>query len=319
MSEVGRPVERYGAEPGPHAVEQRLESWHDEQRGRDVPVRLYWPGGPLAPVPVVIFSHGLGTSRDDYRYLGEHWASHGYLSVHLTHIGSDETALRGPGGLPPRRLADFLDDVPHRIDRPRDASFAIDYLSRNSDLARRVDLARIAVAGHSYGAYVAHALVGLTVDLPDRKNVSFTDPRVRAAIVMSPQSKDKFGLHPGSWNHIDVPVLSLTGTRDIEYGVGSAAPRRTSYDSTPGRDQYLVTIEGATHATFNDFRPLRISTKALDPAHHDYVRMATVAFLDAYLRDRAAAQQWLLSRALEQLSDGACRLEYKNTTPITPV
>ena len=306
----------YKRDPGPHVVEQHTATWHDTDRQRDVPIRIYLPSAATQPAPIVVFSHGLGGSRDTYSYLGRHWASHGYAALHLTHVGSDTEALRGPGGLPPKSLAEFLDDIPQRKNRPRDISFVLDQLAHESTLASRVDLNRIAVAGHSYGAYTAHALIGLVVDLPDQKNVSFTDRRIKAAIVMSPQSKDKFGLREDSWNGIDVPVLSLTGSKDIEYGIGIAAPRRTSYDRTPGRDQYLLIIENATHATFNDFPKLRIRVKPLNPAHHDYILMSTTAFLDTYLKHDATAQQWLLDDQLGELSGGACHLEYKHVTPI---
>ena len=47
----------------------------------------------LLDAPVVLFSHGLGGSREGYGYLGSYWAAHGYVAVHLQHIGSDETML----------------------------------------------------------------------------------------------------------------------------------------------------------------------------------------------------------------------------------
>ena len=39
---------------------------------------------------MIVFSHGLGGTRDGYEYLGRHWASYGYVSVHLQHKGSDD-------------------------------------------------------------------------------------------------------------------------------------------------------------------------------------------------------------------------------------
>ena len=307
----------YKREPGPHAVEQYADTWHDAARGRDVPVRIYVPAGLAAPAPLVVFSHGLGGSRDTYGYLGRHWASHGYVVVHPTHFGSDATALRGAGGLPSRTMSDFLADVPHHCDRPRDISFVLDRLLAEPCWRNRLDADRIAVAGHSFGAYTAHAVVGVIVDLPDRRGVSFTDARVKAAIAMSPQSPGKLGLRPDSWSRIDRPAMVITGTHDIEYGVGTADRRRMSFDGTPGRDQYLLTIRDATHATFSDHQPPRLRVKPRDPAHHDYVLMATTAFLDTYLRRDPAAQAWLLSGALAHLSASACHLEHKHVTPVS--
>ena len=65
--------------------------WTDPARQRPVPVRLYLPQSADAqrPVPLVVFSHGIGGSRQGYRYLGSHWASQGYASLHLQHVGSD--------------------------------------------------------------------------------------------------------------------------------------------------------------------------------------------------------------------------------------
>src|ERR1700685_27170 len=63
-------------------------TWHDADRNRDVPVKIYYPTtAPAAAgkLPIIIFSHGLGGSREGYSYLGKYWASHGYISVHLTH------------------------------------------------------------------------------------------------------------------------------------------------------------------------------------------------------------------------------------------
>ena len=83
------PVFTYDGKPGLYAVETARYDWQDEARQREIPVKLYFPKTGDGPFPVIIFSHGLGGSRDNYEYLGRHWASHGYVSVHLQHKGSD--------------------------------------------------------------------------------------------------------------------------------------------------------------------------------------------------------------------------------------
>ena len=69
---------------------------HDSARDRLVPVRLYWPeAAASAPVPLIVFSHGIGGSRAGYSHLGRHWAEQGYASLHLQHVGSDNQLWRG--------------------------------------------------------------------------------------------------------------------------------------------------------------------------------------------------------------------------------
>ena len=83
---------------GSFAVETRLENWTDPARERTLPVKLYLPTGAPAG-PVVIFSHGLGGSRESAAYLGNHWASHGIVGVFIQHPGADHMVFSGTGGL----------------------------------------------------------------------------------------------------------------------------------------------------------------------------------------------------------------------------
>ncbi|SEP45194.1 Platelet-activating factor acetylhydrolase, isoform II [Methylobacterium sp. ap11] len=67
--------------------------WIDAARDRAAPARLYWPAAPTrkSPIPLIVFSHGLGGSRKGYSYLGEGWSARGVASLHIQHVGSDET------------------------------------------------------------------------------------------------------------------------------------------------------------------------------------------------------------------------------------
>src|SRR4051795_3366238 len=91
----------YDVTKAEHEVATLRIVWHDKKRDRDVPVKIYYPKDATGPVPLIIFSHGLGGSRDGYSYLGNEWASHGYVSAHIQHLGSDTTALKNAmnGGL----------------------------------------------------------------------------------------------------------------------------------------------------------------------------------------------------------------------------
>ena len=89
----GSPAAAAAPESGraePNKVSTRLATWHDADRERDVPVKLYLPTEAEGRWPIVLFSHGLGGSREAAAYLGRHWAGHGYATVFLQHPGSDQ-------------------------------------------------------------------------------------------------------------------------------------------------------------------------------------------------------------------------------------
>src|SRR3954469_17976311 len=48
--------------------------WHDAARNRDVPAKIHFPSDSTGPFPVIIFSHGLGGTREGYEYLARQWA-----------------------------------------------------------------------------------------------------------------------------------------------------------------------------------------------------------------------------------------------------
>src|SRR5277367_4358656 len=69
----------------------------DAARKREIPIRVYLPA-ETAAAPVVLFSHGLGGSRQGSPYLGEQWAARGYTVVYIQHAGSDDGVWKN---LPP--------------------------------------------------------------------------------------------------------------------------------------------------------------------------------------------------------------------------
>ncbi len=82
-----------GAEPATHDL-----SFDDAQRKRTIPLKAYLPkvaaGEAAEPAPVVLFSHGLGGSREGGAYLGKHWGARGYVVVAMQHAGSDSEVWR---------------------------------------------------------------------------------------------------------------------------------------------------------------------------------------------------------------------------------
>ncbi|HEX7833070.1 MAG TPA: acetylxylan esterase, partial [Thermoanaerobaculia bacterium] len=143
--------------PAPAAQSERIvetsEVFRDDKRQRDVPVKFYAPANATSRLPVVVFSHGIGENRDSYAYLGRALANAGFLAIHITHAGTDRAVLeRGY-----RHLYRAVKQKENWVARPLDVSFVLDRIASRSD----VDMDRIAIAGHSAGAFTAFAIAGL--------------------------------------------------------------------------------------------------------------------------------------------------------------
>jgi len=286
------------AAPGPYAVETFQVEWRDEARGRTIAAKIYAPSsrGPSSPPPspVIIFSHGLGNSSAGYSYLGEQWASHGYVSIHPDHPGTDIEVTKH--GLWRLYRAGF--DRTFWTTVPEDDRFVIDQVVRGhlpEALRGRIDPTRIGVAGHSIGAYAALAIGGMQVVFPGGRTVSFRDERVRAAIPMSMSEE----MPRDAYKSVAIPMLHLTGTHDssILYGT-SPADRRVPFESIPRDDQFLISIKGANHSTFSD------DEDPSNRAMHDVIRASTTLFWDAYLRGDATALAALKGMSEQKLRIG---------------
>ncbi len=267
--------------------------WRDESRGRSVPVRLYLPDGAAAgkPVPLVVFSHGIGGSRMGYSYLGRYWASQGYASLHLQHVGSDRNLWAGnPFGLV-GRLRDAAQDK-EAIARVLDLHFALDQLLAGP-LASRIDADRIVAAGHSYGANTTLLAAGAQVERAGQR-LDFRDPRIKAAIILSAPpfygETDPSKILAG----ITVPTLHVTCTEDIIRIPGyysGATDRVAVFDATGGPRKALAVFSGGSHSMFTD----RSGTggMALNPKVKEATRALSLAFLkDVFDGEDAALRQW---------------------------
>ena len=311
--------ERY-RKPGPHEVSAALYDWVDRERGREVPVKIYYPKTGDGPFAVIIFSHGLGSSRDGYEYLGRHWASHGYVSVHVQHKGSDSSVWQG-NARPLQGMRRAAADPRNAVNRPRDITFVIDQMEamnrQDTPLKRRLDLERVGIGGHSFGAYTALAIAGQVFVLPGGREVSLSDPRVKAAIPMSAPVSRKRGQFETAFGQISIPCLHMTGTKDESIiGDTSAEERRIPFDHINGADQYLVIFTGGDHMIFSGRGRVNRGGEK-DPLFQDLIRTSSVAFWDAYLKKDARAKAWLAEGGFQALlgQDGTLEKNLKASAP----
>lgn len=298
---------------GSHAIETQLIDWHDDARDRDVPVKIYLPKDVDTRAPVVVFSHGLGGSRNGYVYLGEQWAGRGYISVHLQHIGSDDSVFRDGGGL--QGLQRAASNPMNGINRIKDVTFALNQLDKanvdDGPLKGRLDLKRIGMAGHSYGAFTTMAVAGQKFTSIGNVQFSGADPRIKAAIAMSSPVRRRGVAFDKAYGSIRIPVLHMTGTLDDSpVGESPSSDRRIPFDNTPGPNQFLITFTGGDHMVFSGRVRLPAGVNLpikgmsgdgkLDAGFQEIIGEATTAFWDAYLRDDETAKKWLTDGELKK-------------------
>ncbi len=309
----------FTSKAGTNSVATFLAEWKDAARNRAVPVKIYFPKQGDGPFPVIIFSHGLGASRDTYEYLGRHWASNGYVSVHVQHKGSDSSILLQGKTAPPLNILKAATNVENSINRPKDISFVINQLERlqkedGFPLKGKLDLKRLGVAGHSYGAWTTLAIAGEKPQLMNGKQIPFQDPRVKAIIPMSapmPIAKQA-KLSENAFANVKIPVMHMTGTLDDSpVGETKAAERRIPFDKIEGVDQYLITFEGGDHMIFSGRWMLPGGNREKDAEFQKLICLASTAFWDAYLKDDAPAKKFLQDGDLEKALGANAKLEEK--------
>ncbi|GJE27916.1 alpha/beta hydrolase family protein [Methylobacterium organophilum] len=262
--------------------------WIDGDRARPVPVRLYWPNtsSRRGPVPLVVFSHGLGQSRTGYSYLGRHWSSRGVASLHLQHVGSDTSIWTGN----PLALFDRIDTAAQEqeaLARARDLRFALDRLliQDGGAFGDRIDSRRIVAAGHSYGANTTLIAAGARV-FREGRVLQCRDPRIKAGIVISaPPFYGERDLR-SVLGAVEIPTLHVTATEDIIQLPGRISPvsdRLDVYEAIATTRKVLAVFQGGSHSIFTD-RPMTGGV-ILNPQVKEATASAALAFLDLALRD----------------------------------
>jgi len=279
-------------DPAFHASHVDLTA-HDAARDRDIPVRVYLPTN-TAPAPVVLFSHGLGGSRAGSVFLGEHWAARGYVAAFLQHPGSDDSVWKDEPRQQRMRAMNQAASLDNFLLRVQDVPAVLNQLeiwntAKTNQLAGRLDLKKVGMSGHSFGAVTTEAVSGETMPVGGQ---TFTDPRIRAAIAFSPSSP-KAGSAAKAFGSVKIPWMLMTGTKDVApIGDQDVASRLAVYPALHGAPKYEVVLHNAEHSAFTD-RPLPGDREPRNPNHHRVILALSTAFWDAYLRGDAGALAWL--------------------------
>lgn len=277
---------------------------HDAARQRDIPVRIYLPPNEKSAA-VILFSHGLGGSRAGSKFLGEQWAARGYVVVFVQHPGSDDSVWKNEAPLERMAAMRRAASLENFLLRVHDVPAVLDQLeawNKNGPLAGRMDLNRIGMSGHSFGAITTEAVSGETLPLTGKE---LTDSRIRAAVIMSPSTPVSTSAQQ-AFGAVKIPWLLMTGTNDTAFiGNTDLKSRLAVYPALHGAPKYEVVLNKAEHSAFTD-RALPGDHEARNPNHHRVILALSTAFWDAYLRDDKNALAWLDGagpRAIMEASD----------------
>lgn len=317
----------YYAAPGAFTVRQIDETWTDDARQREIPLRIRLPES-RDRVPVIVFSHGLGGSRDGGREWGEHWASRGFAVVHVQHPGSDEALWKDkPAG---ERFSGLRSgaNLQQFLARIADIKFVVADLGRRQSagdpLATRLDLDRLGMSGHSFGAVTTLFLGGQrpAPGIADRLAAGLPESRFTAFLAFSPQALGADPEH--QFAAFKRPALLITGTLDGRPfpGLGATVEQRmVPFASMPATaNKFFLVINQADHMFFNGTRGLRdigiggresIDFAAVESRGYALVKAVSTAYWQAYLSNDAAALRWLKAGDAASLIAGDATLEMK--------
>lgn len=296
---------------------------------RDAPARI---GG----FPLLLFSHGFGGHRRQSTFFCTHVASHGFVVAACDHTGdtaadlltratlsADEQKERGRAivRMRPEDMTCVLDQLLAGVASP--ATLGLDArVTGSSPVASQPPgaggLARVAIAGHSFGGFTALATAS-------------RDSRIAVVIGLAPAG----GPSPAGgalarrldldWRRV-IPTLFLAGTEDSVLPLDGI---QTLYDRLVAPKR-LVAIADADHFHFCDgarqlhelFRSLPSPIPLARPfpafaslcpqkAAYDVIRGVGLAHLDAHLRHSAEARDFLATDLVDRAQARGATIELR--------
>jgi len=293
-------------------------------------VDIYVPDDLDAPAPIVVISHGFGALKDNFVFMAEHLASHGFVAIVPDHVGSDlayrQSYLAG-------KVNTLLSPVEF-VDRPQEISFLIDELealvATDAEWRSRLDVEQIGVMGDSFGAITVLSLAGAEIDFQrlsavcdlDGRLLNFSlylqcrarylprtaydlkDPRIGAAIAAHAIGYGLFG--PQQLAEVDIPVMMVSGSQDFVAPVIADQIHPFAWLGSP--QKYLALLQPGTHFST---KPEGAEGAGGIPAillgeHAEvgqrYYKTLVTAFFDTYLRDEPDSERYLTAGYAESIS-----------------
>ncbi|KAJ6482878.1 Alpha/Beta hydrolase protein [Mycena vitilis] len=210
-------------------------------------------------LPIILLSHGHGRSNslsslEGYAPLYEFWAAHGFAVLQPTHLSS---AFLGIGHQAPAGQEMYWQTRAEDMVRILDNLDAVE--AAVPGLTGRLDRSRVAVAGHSLGAWTASMLLGASNTDP-RDGATWYKPeaRIKAGIVLagignggadiSESGKGYIPFYGGNFSSMKTPTLVVYGDEDVgpHLTVRDATWHADPYTFAPGSKDLFI-MKGAKH------------------------------------------------------------------------
>ncbi len=190
-------------------------------------------GGPF---PLVLVSHGRTGMRVSYSLLCEALAARGAIVVSADHPGDALTDWL---------LGTHVDDRTNEVNRVADAHAVLAALLPGgtlvpAELVAAIDHDRVALVGHSYGAYTALATAAGARGVPSHD-------RVRAVVGLQPFTRT---MSDGALGRVTVASLLVVSERDVTTPAATDADR--PWALLRGQPSWRVDLAGAGHQAASD-------------------------------------------------------------------
>jgi dienelactone hydrolase len=282
-------------------------------RGDDLQVHVSAPATGH-DLPVIVFSHGFGESMDGYAPLADYWTAQGFVVLRPTHLDSRTLGVPAEDPRTPRIWRFRIEDLKRVLD-------GLDVLEAAvPGLAGRLDRDRIAVAGHSWGAQTASALLGTRVlDSDGVPGEDMSDARVKAGVLLAltglgddltPFAEEHFSFMKPSFDTMTRPALIVAGDHDQSL-LSTRGPDwfTDPYTYSPG-SKSLLTLFGAEHSLGGITGYGVAETTDESPARVALIQQLTSAFLRSALDPEDTGWQ-TAATALDEGPDALGKLESK--------
>lgn len=280
-------------------------------RGEDLQLRVSAPvtGTDL---PIILFSHGYGSSMDGYAPLADFWAAHGFVVIQPTHLDARRLGLAEDD--PRRRLIWRIrvEDMKRILDN-------LESVERSTPgLAGRMDHALLAAVGHSFGGQTTSMLLGARMLGPDGQAEDMSDSRIRTGILLASGGRGGEDLSPlghqitpylnSGFEHMITPTLVVAGDADQSPLTVRGPDWFTDpYHLSPG-SKALLTLFNGEHMLGGISGYAVTETTDENPERVAAIQEVTLAYLRRTLLDDTSA--WSTAcRTLTSAPDPVGRIE----------